>query len=823
MKTWTRKTWIGVLAGVLLVTVVTLAILEWGIGPRWPGVVLRVTPEFSLDDALAAAEPGTTILLPPRLNVRADPIMISTPNVILASAGERSMLQGTGSRPVISVLADGVRLENLELIGESVGLSIEADDCSLIDSEVDSTPIGIRLRNARGCKFERVSVRDCQIGIEMVSCIANRLDEGTVLNAADIALRLTESRSNVVVGWTIDNATIGVALEGNSAGNLMEDCTISRSSGAGIELRRSNDNDISDCTIRESRIGILLDTVTGSEIRQCTMEDFAVAGVFIQQSLQNRIIETEISSSDTGILLSQSSESAVICNWITACRSGVQFSNSHKNLLSGNKIAACGIGLRVEHGDENRLLRNRVIRSDAAGVVLLSSNKNRIFDNEVLDGEWGIVLSGARETTTLRNRVKGQSMACILSNAGEAHRALENDLRDARYGLVSVSPVRCEVMQNQMEENGIGLLLIRSGVGVRLEGNTVAGNGIGIQAVDDRPLWLSETALSLGFDMDDLQGETVAPVIANNHFLRNETSDLHNESSIRMLAGGNWWGSELARSPGDEARVSERVDLDESAWRGAIAVGTERSLVQVLLGRILQYALNDAGFRVIDLVGIGDRDAVWEALRAKDVDAIWWGSMDSAELVFNTQDLQAEWLEIPIEQRWRLIGSAALMQRLPDPSLSTLVDLLDETGESLRFTAPNELDEDELREWFQMYGLEDGVRSFTPTTTLEEAEALLKFGAVDVAIVGNLEETLTISGFSEIIDDRGIVDSLHVHAIVQAATLEEARGVTGILDDLGAELTESVIHDLISRVRLLHLTPEDVARNYVSSLDVRTE
>jgi osmoprotectant transport system permease protein len=107
------------------------------------------------------------------------------------------------------------------------------------------------------------------------------------------------------------------------------------------------------------------------------------------------------------------------------------------------------------------------------------------------------------------------------------------------------------------------------------------------------------------------------------------------------------------------------------------------------------------------------------------------------------------------------------------------------------------------------------VRSITQSGALEEVEALLKFGAVDVAIVGSLEETLTLSGFIAIDDDLKALPEDPISMIVQQSILDTHPGLRDILEQLGERLTSAVLHDLVSRIRLLHREPDDVAREFL--------
>ncbi len=118
------------------------------------------------------------------------------------------------------------------------------------------------------------------------------------------------------------------------------------------------------------------------------------------------------------------------------------------------------------------------------------------------------------------------------------------------------------------------------------------------------------------------------------------------------------------------------------------------------------------------------------------------------------------------------------------------------------------------------YELGESVRSFTQAEALEEVEALLKFGAVDVAIVGSLEETLTISGFLELEDDLRVLDRDLISMIVQKSISTNYADINDILKTLGERLTSEVLHGLVSRIRLLRQEPEDVARVFLQQFEV---
>ena len=85
--------------------------------------------------------------------------------------------------------------------------------------------------------------------------------------------------------------------------------------------------------------------------------------------------------------------------------------------------------------------------------------------------------------------------------------------------------------------------------------------------------------------------------MASNVFANNDELDVLNGSESPVYVGGNWWGGVEGVRDAALAEVSGNVYLEGSAWKGTVAIGTEADVAQEILGRILQYALTEAGFR----------------------------------------------------------------------------------------------------------------------------------------------------------------------------------------------------------------------------------
>ena len=811
-----RSRWIlwGVLgaAGVLAIV---LIVMLWIAGPsRLPDDVVLVPRDVpSLQEALDRVSPGATIAIQATAGPIQGPILITIPNITLISSGGRASVNGVGSQPALTIRTDGVIVRGFDITSESTGLQIDASDCAIEDLRIESASIGIRLDHASRCVLKSVEVNAGRIGLELVDSSSVLVDDLTIVGASEYGVRLLGSSNNSLRNLNLSGNAIGILIEEASEDNVIEASDIEFSSIVGIEIRNSNDNELIGNTLDSVRIGIMLERLTGTEIRSCVVHRPTVLGVFLQQAAWNRIEETRIDGSQgTGIQLTQSAENTLSHNDVSDCREGgISLISSDKNLLIGNEMDSCSIGIQITRSNDTRILRNRVSNSELCGFFVSLGGSNRLLDNVSSGGSYGMILTESGDNTLLRNVLKGAERAglFLVRTLGE-NRVAENDVRACTWGLLLAESTRDRICCNWLTDNEIGVLSTQLGSGTRIEGNTIAGNDVGLKQ-QTKLVGLENDLDALGIVLPQ-STESAVPVLSNNVFKDNAHYDIQNESTIRLLAADNWWGAARIKDP-INAVVSNGVSLEQSAWKGTIAIGSGSDDVRVLLGGILQLALAEKGFRVIDLVGMGHQERVQQALLDADVDLIWWsGAAFEAQTPMEGSSFVV--LPTPAREGWRVIVSARLAEGLTELTASGLANWYNETGEPLRYTATTAFGDESFEAFLAVYEMGESVRSFTQTETLEEVEALLKFGAADVAIVGSLEETLTLSGFPAIEDELRVLGQNPISMIVQRSISTKYPEVNDVLKTLGERLTSEVLHNLVSRIRLLHMEPEDVAREF---------
>ncbi|MEA3239623.1 MAG: right-handed parallel beta-helix repeat-containing protein [Candidatus Bipolaricaulota bacterium] len=819
MQRFSCKKGLALFGMVAIVAVGVFFGIRYAIPNRFPADAIFVPRDVAtLQEALDKASPGMTIVLEAQQEAFKESVIVEVSDITLTSMGETASLESMGDRPALTIRADGVTIKNLDVSARSIGLKVESAHCQLEGIVVRGALIGIQLYGARGCDLQGIEIHEGKIGMEIVSSSGNFFYNAVVANVTETGMKILGSSKNVFEKVAVTDIPIGISMEQGSTDNEFKNCRVESSSIAGIKIRRSNDNILLDSAVLDSNIGIMLEAVTGCGVIGCSIQDAVLAGISLQQAAQNRILESEIvAAEDVGIFLFQSAENALSYNRILRCEGeGIRLDNSDRNLVMGNDLLGNAIGIKGDRADYNRLLRNSVDESELIGLVFTNGEGNRFLDNRVLGGTFGIALAESSENTILRNRIEDQrEVSLSIVNGSQANSIVENQISGGGTGmLVSVS-ARDEVHNNTLSRNNTGLLLTHPGSRLRIEGNTIERNVIGLKC-DDATIAIKGTIALLGIDLWEGSGEAAAPIIMNNIFSRNNQFDIVNESDSPLSADGNWWGELNGGRNTGVGVVSEGVDLEKSAWKGTIAIGTGKSNLQVILGRILQLALTGQGFRVIDLIGMGNDLRVQDAIRMQDVDLIWLEAPDSdLEEMFDAEE-NLESISIPAKRGWSAIVSQRLADQLPELTLSALVVYMGELKGTLRCTAPRIFGEDAFKSFVAGYGSKESNETIDWAETLEDAETFLKLKVADVAILSNLEEALTLSSeFVALEDDRHVLKTADIVMLFRRELFSRFPEVRDVTSNLSPLLTGSAVQGLISRGRLSGCEPEAVARDFL--------
>ena len=339
-----------------------------------------------------------------------------------------------------------------------------------------------------------------------------------------------------------------------------------------------------------------------------------------------------------------------------------------------------------------------------------------------------------------------------------------------------------------------GIVLEDMRAGLRFEGNLIAEN---------------DTGLSVAEQPDASPEESANPVLANNTFRANRILDIDNRSSTPLHAAGNWWGD-------GGASVSGVVLLESSAWLGTVAVATARGAADEILGRLLQRHVEDAGYRAIDLIGIGTDEVLARALRAGDADIVWWSSSGGDVTEILPDDVYA--IESGASEGWIAVAADAWIEELGGPDLSGLFASVQTDSDRIRIVAPPEFENEIYSALVSTYAASPLAATITRVRDTAEAEAMLKLGGADVAIVDGLVETLTRGAFSALEDSQGVLGGSPLVLVCRSELLERLPGLADELARLAEGLSTELLHEMVSRVRLFGDDPESVAKSYLHAV-----
>ena len=771
---------------------------------RWPeGAILVPRDVPTLREALERVEPGGTIVLQAGKGPFRGPVAVDTAGVNIRSTGE-ARLEGEGGEPAIAIRASGVRVEGLTVRAPAIGVSVEGSDCRLDRISIDSTPVGLRIVGSSAGDYSRIRVKGGDIALQVSSCIGGTFRGIEIDSPGESGIVIADSRANTIVGVRVSGGRFGVSLEG-SDDNDLSSVAIEGSTEIGIRIVSSNENRLTDSAISLTPIGIMIENAQGNVVGDCRIEG-ADTGCLLRRAVQNGMTRMALEDvGGIGIHLVESSENAISYNRLSRIGEvGIRLEGSERSLILANAVESGKEGILSEGSSGGRILRNAVSGMEEGGILVIDGENDRLLDNVIPRGRIGIAVVGSPGETILRNRIADQDeIGIALLNGSDDSALSENSLHRNGVGILLASSAYANVSENDLLRNSTGILLCRPGPATRIERNRFVSNGVGLaQEGTFNPVEMALGRLGL----EPVMGcDGASPIIVNNVFDRNIEFDVKNNGDSPLYVAGNWWGGTADGRTPQDAILSAGVLLPDSGWRGKVALGTGTGIVERILGEIVLRLLIEAGYQVIDLIGLGDGDEVKEALQDGDVDIVWlveatpfeegaWGSFSSAVI-------QAE--ERPIA-----VVSKGLADRLAEPILSALP----EEGD-LVIAAPRSLSEG-AEGLVEAYGISPARGGIQWAEALEEVEALLKFGAADVAIVPSLEESLTLSGFVALTDDRSVGKGEAIAILFRADLVECHPDLERIIADLTPRLTGAALHRLVSRVRLFGETPAEAADDF---------
>ncbi len=313
---------------------------------------LRVSPDKPLQHALDTAPPGATLVL--QAGVHRGPVVIRHRLTILAEPGAH--LRGDGRGTVLSIEADGVRIEGLAVSGS--GRNLSEDDAGVRVQGQDISLVGLRLED--------------------------NLHGIYVLRSTQVELR-----SNTVVGLAA--AAPGQAVTADSPAHLADGIHHNPPStmslmGNGVHLWNVRNATVADNHIHHARDGIYVAHTTGSTFQGNRIHDSRY-GIHYMYSSGNAIIGNDLWRNVAGPALMFSRDLIVHDNILREHGGfrayGLLLQNIETTDIRRNEIHGNRVGIRFQNSVENTLSGNH-LSGNLTGMTINSSSRDNTFTRNVI-------------------------------------------------------------------------------------------------------------------------------------------------------------------------------------------------------------------------------------------------------------------------------------------------------------------------------------------------------------------------------------------------------------------------------------------------------
>ena len=389
-----------------------------------------------LQDALSSARDGDAI------EVSGGPYMgnfLIERRVILSGrpeGAERPVLDGGGRGSVLTIRADGVTVENLEIRNSGqgddpfffwgdAGITLAADGATLSNLHLTGNGWGVVMLGGRGSTIEASQIED---------------------NARD-GIAIFGGREHRVIGNTILRNETGVSIDvlhadrGSPFASLGDPASVARIAAENAKARRSEDLLVARNEVRgNGSYGI---SATWHS-RRLTIEENVVHATGIerkpdmaQMELMEKTVAASLGLSGVGVIDREAIGSGIylLCS-------------TEDSLVARNRVFEnLGAGIFVSGSDRNEIRANTVT-GNQTGIFIVSYNANRIHRNTVAKNRaHGIRIGGGNLLAT----PSAENLVTVNDMAGNSVNAFDSSGRqltaDDLVGVIESLPYPEQVKQ----------------------------------------------------------------------------------------------------------------------------------------------------------------------------------------------------------------------------------------------------------------------------------------------------------------------------------------------------------------------------------------
>jgi len=481
-------------------------------------------------------------------------VVISARNVVISGF---SLESPPATEIVLSIVEDGVRIDNTRISGAKHGVEIlGVHGAELTNSQIyDHSDIAILVKDSwdvqildneiRGNGWSAISVEESHdLVITRNKISLNKFGGIWVGNTQRAEFSENEFNNNGIVGLSLERSS-EVVVSGNSF--LAHD--------AGLVLVHASANEILDNTISDGRAGglVLKNNSLGNLIQRNTIrgiQGHGAIGMRLAGNVQgNDFIENRVIQNGAGLVLTENESGSPINNLFQ--ENEIVFSDSFGVLINqyaeSNEFVNNDIHHNLEDGVRSSGLfgiyeNNNIFDNGLAGLLFDGARNFRVQGNAIHgNGTQGISLSNTSGALVDGNEVLDNHLDGIAVSTSRQVRLIDNLVsRNGALGVNLADVERVALLRNLVENNRELGVFVNGGLDVVLEENEILANRNG------------------GLRLEDV----VDADIEANHFEENFRYGLYVMNSEEVDALRNFWGDSSGPAGGFAGSGDAALGLD---------------------------------------------------------------------------------------------------------------------------------------------------------------------------------------------------------------------------------------------------------------------
>ncbi len=371
-----------------------LCLLLLGTAESYASETLTVGPGgnySSIQNAIDVASTGDTILVNSGMyngDLRVDKQLILKGR---DTGSGKPIISGTGNGDVITITADGVRVEGFEVRGSekyASAIEIRSNDNVISGNTLTGSNEGVRLDHAdRNRITHNTMTGNHGDGIYLQYANDNIITDNTAENN-EFGIHGDNLRGNVISGNVCkDNSQIDLYVENIAdsiiRGNRIEGNELaSRNGGDGIGMRYGTNVTITDNYVGKHYYGIKVYYSDSVAVLNNTVEDSGVNIRFDFGTRDSVIKNNTVSNGIDNILLGgESSNNLVEYNLVSVGKDSIYlFGAGDNNIIRHNNVHDSTYGIRMYKSTGNFITLNYLHEND--DDIYPESNDNTVSDNE---------------------------------------------------------------------------------------------------------------------------------------------------------------------------------------------------------------------------------------------------------------------------------------------------------------------------------------------------------------------------------------------------------------------------------------------------------